>query len=152
MMMLGREVRLPAEVLFGSGKLDKDEIASYGDYVTRLRERMSIAHHVARKHLGDAAVRRKTNYDAKSNLIRYKRGSMVWFLSDNNQLHITPKLRSPYEGPFLVLKRVNDLDYIVQVNANGKRKVINHNRLKPYQGDQDLTWAKQALNNSKDLK
>jgi hypothetical protein len=49
-------------------------------------------------------------------------------------------------------KRVNDLDYIVQVNANGKRKVINHNRLKPYQGDQDLPWAKQALKSSKHLK
>jgi hypothetical protein len=95
MMMLGREVRLPAEILFGTGKLSKNEISSYGDYVTKLRERMSNAHQVARKHLGDAALCRKTNYDAKSNLIKYKRGSMVWFLCDNNQLKITPKLRSP---------------------------------------------------------
>jgi hypothetical protein len=109
MLMLGREVRLPAEVLFGTGKLNRDEISSYGDYVTNLRERMSTAHQVARKRLGEAAARRKTNYDAKANLIRYKRGSMVWFQSDNNQLKITPKLRSPYEGPFLVLKKVNDL-------------------------------------------
>jgi hypothetical protein len=47
---------------------------------------------------------------------------------------------------------LSDLNYIVQLDAKGKKKVINHDRLKPYQGDQYLTWAKQELKESINLK
>ena len=123
MLMLGREVRLPAEIMFGSGTNHVgEEITSYGDYVDKLRERMQKAHELTRQHLNKVAERQKKDHDFKINVNHYKPGSLVWYRSDKNQLHITPKLRCAYEGPFLVLKKVNDLDYIIQFNSKGPSK------------------------------
>ena len=50
--MLGREVRLPAEIVHGTGLTPLgQEIQSYGDYVSKLREMLEKAHQVTRKHL-----------------------------------------------------------------------------------------------------
>jgi hypothetical protein len=66
LLMLGREVRLPSEIMFGSGKSHLgEEISSYGQYVTKIRERLQKAHDVTRTHLQTAANRRKDYYDAK---------------------------------------------------------------------------------------
>ena len=56
LLMLGREVRLPAEVMFGSVDSEFD-LKSYGEYVDGLRKRMQQAHDVARKNLEAAAQR-----------------------------------------------------------------------------------------------
>ena len=146
MLMLGRQVRLPSELLFGSGTNHVgEEITSYGDYVDKLKERMQKAHEITRKHLNQVAERQQRDHDFKINLNRYKQGSLVWYRSGKSQLHITPKLRCAYEGPYLVLKQVNDLDYIIQFNSKGSRQIVHHDRLKPYEGDLTLPWSKRAL-------
>ena len=48
LLTMGREVRLPAELLFGSTGPQQGEITSYGEYVDLLRSRMQHAHEVAR--------------------------------------------------------------------------------------------------------
>ena len=75
LLTMGREVRLPAELLFGSTISDQEgEITTYGDYVDVLRDRMQHAHQVARKHLSSTAKRRKELYDTKVALNRYSQG------------------------------------------------------------------------------
>ena len=146
LLMLGREVRLPAEVLFGSGTTHVgQDVASYGQYVELLKKRMQHAHELARAHLKVNAEHHKRDYDAKLNFVVYRLGELVWPLSDRTQLAIAPKLRCPYEGPYLVLKRVNDLDYVIQLDAKGTRRLVHSNRLKPYQGQITLKWANKAL-------
>jgi hypothetical protein len=56
-----------------------------------------MAHEQARKHLRAAAERQKDFYDAKLTLNRYNAGDLVWYISANKQLGITPNLRVPYE-------------------------------------------------------
>ena len=110
MLIFGREARLPIEVILGIGATSTgEEVASYGDYVNSLKERMQVAHDLARKHLGWNALRMKESYDAKKNLNQYNRGDLVWYATESKQLHITPKLRVPFQGPYLVLDRLGDL-------------------------------------------
>ena len=55
---MGREVRLPAELIFGSTISDQEEeITTYGDYVDVLQDRMQHAHQVARKYISSTAKR-----------------------------------------------------------------------------------------------
>ncbi|XP_053401636.1 uncharacterized protein LOC123522917 [Mercenaria mercenaria] len=51
LLTMGREVRLPAELVFGS-TTNKSEVpvTSYGDYVDGIRSKMNHAHDIARKH------------------------------------------------------------------------------------------------------
>ncbi|MES9880687.1 MAG: reverse transcriptase domain-containing protein [Sedimenticola sp.] len=65
LLMLGRETRLPAELVFGSTTQDQQRVSSYGEYVEDLKERMQKAHAVARKHLHVAATRHKELYDTR---------------------------------------------------------------------------------------
>ena len=146
--MLGSEVRLPAEIIFGSGTTHVGEkVTSYGQYVEHLKKIMQHAHELAhaREHLKVNAEHRKRDYDAKLNFVVYRPAELVWLLFDRTQLAIAPKLRCPYEGPFLVLKWVNDLDYVIQLDAKGTRRLVHSNRLKPYQGQVILKWANKAL-------
>ena len=66
MLMLGRVVRIPAELRSGLvGDSEDLSIKSYGEYVSWLRERLQTAHDIAREHLGNAAKRHKYAYDTK---------------------------------------------------------------------------------------
>ena len=145
MLMLGREVRIPIEVIVGSSTTENTPIINYCEYVTELLIRMQKAHEVAREHLQIRAKRQKQDYDAKTTLISYKSGDLVWYASEFKQLHIAPKLRSPYSGPFLVLKGIGSLNYLIQLDPAGTKKLVHHNKLKPYTGDNPPTWVNIAL-------
>ena len=102
-------------------------------------------HDVARKYLGRNAARMKESYDAKRDLTHYKPGDLVWYANSGSQLDLAPKLRVPFQGPYLILAKIGDLDYKIQLDAKGKQKVVQHNKLKPYEGVHNLLWAKSAL-------
>ena len=69
----------------------------------------------------------------------------MWLTTSRSQLEIAPKLRKPFEGPFLVVRRLDSLLYEIQFNREGVRQVVHHNRLKPYGGANTLPWAKAAV-------
>ena len=139
LLMLGREVRTPIEVLVGSGSSENTTVTTYPEYVSELANRMQAAHEIARKYLFVKARKQKQDYDGKST---YDSGFWVWYASEFKQLHITPKLRSPYSGPFLVLKAIGDLNYLLQLDKHGSKKLVHHNKLKPYMGNQPPSWGK----------
>ena len=145
LLMLGREVCLPAEIIFGSSTPLGNEISNYGDYVNHLRTKMQKTYEVARAHLKSAARRQKQNYDAKTSFHNYSVGDRVWFLTDMGQLNVTPKLRCLYEGPYLVVIKHNDLNYTIQLDGSGRKKLIHHNRLKPYGRDSEPRWMKRVM-------
>ena len=140
-LLMGREVRLPADVCY---KPPETETKSYGQYITKIRERMITSHDLARQHLETSSKKQKTYYDAKSTLLKYDRGKLVWYASIASEIHITPKLRKRYMGPALVLKKYDDLTYLIQVNRDSK-KVVHHDKLMPYNGDKRPRWMKSAL-------
>ena len=148
-LMLVKEFRLPIEVMFGRVSPNTTEIACYGEYVDSVREGLQKAHDIARQHLCSTSKRQKETYDAKLAYHKFHVGDLVWFYSDATQLKIAPKLRCPYEGPFLVVQKLNDLDYLIQFDAKGKRRVVHHNRLKPYFGKVKLKWPAGALKKGK---
>ena len=145
LLMLGREVRLPAEVVFGSETSDGSSVMSYGEYVDDLCSKMKHAHEVAREHLKVAAQRQKVTYDAKCSVNKYSVGDYVWYLIETRKPDENKKLNCPFVGPFVVVHKMNDLDYMIQMDVKGTRKVVHHNKLKPYEGDMVLKWANKAV-------
>ena len=77
MLMLGREVKMPSDVMF-SDVSDSQEPESFGSYVENIRDKMRKAHQVAQEHLKVKAKRQKDNYDAKSSFNHYCVGDMVF--------------------------------------------------------------------------
>ena len=145
LLMMGREVRLPAELVFGSiGTYQDQEITSYGEYVDFLRTRMQHAHDVARKHLDSAAKRSSEIYNTKVAVNKYDVGDAVWCLLESRKIGVMPKLEPTYEGPFLVKKKISEINFLLQLDNDGKERLVHHNKLKPYEGDYPPKWLCRA--------
>ena len=128
--MLGREVRLPSEIIFGSKMRFQDEnIVNYGLYVEVLRDELQRAHQNAREHLSRSNERQRDFYNLKSTLYHYKKGDKVWFL---NEGHKDGKLGDLYWGPCTISQKLSDLTYKIQNSRNGTTKVVHHDKLKPF--------------------
>ena len=93
LLTMGREVRLPAELVFVStNSFDGEDITSYGEFVDVLRARMQYAHEIAHKYMSSAAKRSKDLYDTKVASHRCSEGDVVWCLMESKKLGISPKL------------------------------------------------------------
>lgn len=55
-------------------------------------------------------------------------------VSPSEKKGFSPKLSKPWVGPYLVIKRINDMVYRIQLNENSKPKVVHRNRLREYKG------------------
>ena len=63
-------------------------------------------------------------------------------LNEKKELLVCPKLQPIFEGPIVVTKKINDWDLEIQLNKTGKKKVVHHDKLKLYNGNQIPKWAK----------
>ena len=145
LLTIGREVRLPAELVFGSAVAHRDEeITSYDEYVDMLRSRLQDAHDIARRHLDSAAKRSKDIYDTKLAINTYNIGDLVWYLAETRKVGAMPKLERLYEGPYLIKEKYNDTNFVLLLDQGGKQKGLHHDKLKPYEGDNPPAWLKRA--------
>ncbi len=82
----------------------------------------------------------KRYYDVHSSQDLLSRGDAVWLFNPQRKKGLSPKLMKPWQGPYLVLKRINDLVYRTQLNPRAKAKIIHRNRLWRYRGDVPPNW------------
>ena len=62
----------------------------------------------------------------------------------------TPKLARSWEGPFVIVKRINDLVYRIQRNKQSKTKVVHRNRLWKFRGEREDLWKDENLQSKPD--
>ena len=82
----------------------------------------------------------KRYYDASVWEMSYKGDDPVWFYNPQRKKGISPKFQRPWHGPNIVMKKIKDVIYRVQLSPHTKPKVIHHNRLAPYQGQNIQNW------------
>lgn len=144
LLNLGREIRLPADIVYGHESVVDQQTTSYCDYVDELRHRFLHAHEVARKYLKNSAKRSKEVYDTKLAHHNFKQGDLVWCLLEARKAGITPKLQKRYEGPYVVQEKLSATNFKVQIHKDGTTKVLHHNKLKPYEGVNPQKWVSRA--------
>ena len=72
----------------------------------------------------------------------------VWYATEAGQSDMAPKLPVPFQGPYLILQKLSVLDYKIQLDAKGKQKVVDQEKLRPYDGVYTLPWASTSPKNS----
>lgn len=80
--MLGHEVRLPVDIIYGQPKTSK---SNPGEYLQNMREKLDKAHIIARKHLLHAANYHKCRYDLKASMNPYCPGDFVLYLHEERR-------------------------------------------------------------------
>ena len=61
-------------------------------------------------------------------------GDRVWLFTPKRKKGVSPKLQRNWDGPFVILKKVNDVTFRIQKSPRSKPKVVHHDRLKLYTG------------------
>ena len=126
-MMLGRELDLPVDLVFGYECPDDRPCPI--EYVEWVKDALTASHALARKELGKAAIRQARHYNRLS-------GDPVYAVGDWVLLFYLPlankKLGLKFLGPYKVSRKVNEVSYEIVAHTTGKKKVVNVNHLKPY--------------------
>ena len=137
-IMMGRELRIPVDLTFGSP--EAKTVENYSQYAHDLQEKLEIIHEFARKNLEFNYDKMEARYNTDLSAGILEEGTLVWLFNPRKKKGRSPKLVRPWEGPYIVMKRINDLVYRIRRNPLGKPKVVHRNRLWKYQGSQSELW------------
>ncbi|GFV97085.1 kinectin [Trichonephila clavipes] len=78
-------------------------------------------HHLARERIGLASEKMKTRYDARAIGHDFHKGDKVWLWKPKRRKGLSPKLQTNWEGPYTVLKRLNDVVAWIQKSPHSKK-------------------------------
>ncbi|VDI47101.1 Hypothetical predicted protein [Mytilus galloprovincialis] len=134
-MMMGREVRLPVDLIYGGAcgiNLNKYSVTNYVD---KLSYKLEKVHEEVRDRLVSASERQKRRYDLSCTFPTFKVGDGVLLHDPRKYKGRSPKFQMRWSGPFTVIKVLSDVLYKIQEGPKVKFKVVHVNRLKPFQGN-----------------
>ncbi|GFW50246.1 hypothetical protein TNCV_4696641 [Trichonephila clavipes] len=125
-MLFGRDLRLPCDLLFGRKVIC---YSSPEEYVQNLQARFEDVHNLARERINLRTEKMKTRYDTKATGHQFKEGDKVWFYNPTRRKGLSPKLQSHWDGPYTILKIINDVVIRVRKSTNSKPRVVHYDRL-----------------------
>ena len=136
MMMLGREVRMPSDLL---APATKDEPVPAAEHVRQLQDKMREIHELARDHLKAHIKYAKRKYDVNAKINTFKMGDAVLFKNNAPR----NKLCHRYLGPGIIRGCLTPFLFKVFVD-NTETKVMHHDQLKAFAGTIPK-WAKKEV-------
>ncbi|GBO00966.1 hypothetical protein AVEN_162914-1 [Araneus ventricosus] len=99
---------------------------------TNSEARLKSVQASAGERVGLSRERMKIRYDSRTTDHHFKEGDLVWMYNPKQRRGMSPKLQQNWEGPYTVVKKLNDYVNRVQRSPNTKLKVIHINRLALY--------------------
>jgi hypothetical protein len=137
LLMFGEEIRLPTDLMYNDVTLEEDVPACPSAYVEWLRETTRTVFRKAQSCLKQSAERQKRNYDKNTCLRKFAIGQFVWILCPR---FLRGKLGRGWRGPFLIVKKLNDLNYIVQENRDARKITLHVDHIKEYTHEVPEIW------------
>ena len=123
-MLFGRENVHPIGLVLGLNMAEKGEIS---EYVKNLRDTLVEVHSLSRTNIKRAQMRQK-NYDVNINYRTYKVRDMVLKVDTARKIGISPTLKSPWKGPYIVLEVKSPVLY--RIKNRKTIEIVHHDRLK----------------------
>ena len=129
MAIYGREIRLPVEVSAGEPVAVFDDIT---EHVADLRHNMPIIWDIVKSNIEIAQERQKEQYDKHHREVVYNPGDLVYVKSPARKKGLTDKFLYKNKGPYRVIGRYKENNYIVELVKGSRKREIHHvNKLSP---------------------
>ena len=122
-LLYGRSVRGPLDVLKESWEARKKSSESVVSYVLLMRERMEAMVEEVQKNCEKAQKKQKQWYDENAREREFQVGDYVLVLLPDS----TQKLFARWQGPYVIKRKVGDVDY--QVDKKKQYRVLHVNLL-----------------------
>jgi len=129
-MCFGRELKLPIDLFRGS--FPQESESEENNYVSLLRRKLNEVHEEVRRQLDLRSQRVKVLYDRKARRLLFETGQKVWLFNPRRIKGKAPKLQSNWEGPYEVVRRLNDVVYCIHKSNRHKNKIVHLDRLAPF--------------------
>ena len=143
MLMLGREVRQPLELMTGV----EFESESCHEFVRKTEERMREIHQLTRETLKEQQRRQKQDYEFRVFEARYEVGDAVFLANSASKVGQSKKLAALWNGPFIVTKVISPILY--EISSAKKSMVVHHDRMRKCQDTSLPIWLNRRRNKLK---
>ena len=148
MMMLGREIVTPLELITGVGK-DNSASSTPVEHVQKLTRRLQEVHVFARENIGLTQRHQKRTYDLKLAQRTFQVGDLVYRLDSASSAGESRKLKPVYVGPLIVSEVISPLLY--RLEGRQRSQVLHHDRLR-YCADRSIPmWVRRKRHEILDL-
>jgi predicted aspartyl protease/transposase InsO family protein len=144
-LMLGREVRAPVDVVYGSS--ETPAATASDNYAEELDNRLQRAYRLVREHLKVAAERNKKYYDLRVRPQTYNVGDWVYYFNPRKFVGRQDKWCRKFSGPYLVVKLLGPVNVLLQRTKRAKPFAVHIDKVKPYQADNaPSSWLTDCVN------
>ena len=144
MIMHGREVLQPVDVMLGTAEANLSNLFPH-EYVNHLAHTLPQLYEFVRTNLQSTQARQKRDYDVRIKESSYDVGDLVYLLDSATNIGQSKKLRSPWKGPYLIVKVLSNI--LFRIRGQRGDSVIHHDRLKLYESTEIALWVRRARHN-----
>ncbi|UYV68161.1 hypothetical protein LAZ67_5003224 [Cordylochernes scorpioides] len=120
-MLFGHEIRMSCDVLLGR---PEETFESTNEYIFRLEERILTNQQWAREKLNFTSEKIKDRYNVKTFNKTFKVGETVWLPNPQWKKGLSLELQYQWEGPYKIIKCLNDVIYQIQKTPTSKPNVV----------------------------
>ena len=127
-LLFGYDVRGPLFLIKENflNRVEDEEQIPVTEYVMKIRQRLREFLQVANENEVSEKAKQKVYYDRRSRVRKFRVGDKVLLLLPTSSI----KLLAEWKGPFEIVKKLNKVDYVVQVED--RQKVYHVNMLKNF--------------------
>ena len=147
-LMLGRDLRLPVDLIMERPPTSDNESVPTTEYVRSLRDRMCETRATVEKNLKMASGAMKKRKDIRATMKPLEQNDRVWLFNPQRKKGLSPKLSSPWDGPYLVTQRLSAVTYRIRKGNSGKEKIVHFNRLWKVNPCHEFSWDRSELHST----
>ena len=129
LLLFGNKNRLPVDLMYAGCSPENETPGCPCEYLEWLREAARNAFNRARTNLKKSAERQSRVYDKNTFLREFKIGDWVWVFYPPA---FKEKFGRDWKGPFLVVKKLSDVNYVVQQKPDSRKVTLHVDHMKLY--------------------
>ena len=139
-LFLGRESRMPVDLAMGLPPEESRVGETYDDYVSNMQETVERSYRLVREHLQTNSQRRKAAYDTRVRKMEFQVGTWVWYYYPRRYSRKSPKWQKNFVGPFLIVRQLPPVNYVLQKSKFAKPFTVHADKLKMCYSDTPASW------------
>ena len=129
-VFLGRENRMPVDVVMGLPSEEVNGSQSVDEFVVRQQELAEDAFQLVRQHLGQNASRRKSTYDMRVRKAEYLVGDLVWYYYPRKFTQKSAKWQRNYTGPYKIIRVIEPVNFVLRKTPCSAPFVVHMDKMK----------------------
>jgi len=133
-LFLGRKTFMPVNLVWGIPEEERETIQNVNEYIQKVRLNTEAAYVLARKQLQFAAERCKVANDARVRKVEFEVGNWLWYYYPRKFNNRSPKWPKLYTGPYLIVRAIQPVNFVLQRSNRSKPFVVHADKLKKCYG------------------